>query len=203
MERQADGGDHKYKKIGKACLTGLHLNQVFKLIGRCMETPRALHSLPAAAGWSRAPPPHLWDGPCLHLWSTTPFQDRLQASSGTDIIRGWFSTPAQTEWWDCSPKAGKATSVSVGPASSTPLGQMTKDKLLPLPSQVPPFQSRTHTSKTPTVLWQSGHAQYQGRFWLKVKKKKKKLCIMLALLLILCLWLTEQVVDVPESAHRV
>lgn len=77
------------------------------------NSPGTLHSLAAVAGWSRAPPPHLWDGPCLHPWSTTPFQDRLQASSCTDIIGAWLPTPAQTEGWDCSPKARRATSVSV------------------------------------------------------------------------------------------
>lgn len=62
-----------------------------------------------------------------------------------NMIGAWLPTPPQIEWWDCSPKARRATSVSVGAASPTPPGQMTKDKLLPLPSQTPPFQSWTHT----------------------------------------------------------
>lgn len=141
-----------------------------------METPRALRSLPAAAGWSRAPPPHLWDGPCLHLWSTTPFPDRLEASSSTDIIRGWLSTPAQSEWWDCSPKAGKTTSVSVGPASSTPPGQMTKDKLLPLRVPGPTFSilELTHR-KLLRCCGSLGMLSIKAGFDWKLKKKKKAL----------------------------
>lgn len=97
VKRNGGGGEHKPKKVEKACLTRSHLTQVSKLIGRCMETPWALDCLAAAAGWSLAPPPHLWDGPCLQFWSTTPFLGGLQASSCPDIIGAWLPTRVQTE----------------------------------------------------------------------------------------------------------
>lgn len=72
--RQGGGGEHKPKKVEKACLARSHLTQVSKLIGRCMETPWALAPLPSSCSWveprSSAPP---MDGPCIQLWSTTPF----------------------------------------------------------------------------------------------------------------------------------
>ena len=123
------------------------MSPVYKLRGGCSGNSRcALHCL-AAAGWSRAPRPHLWDGASPAARGAAPLRKSLQASSETRVILPTTSTPenprrilslASESPEDRLPVAQfedtRADPFLSPPCSAftTLLGQMAKDKLLPL-----------------------------------------------------------------------